>query len=113
MHEMSITQNILEDVKEHLSGIQYTRILNIKIKVGELTALDPSSLQFCYDVIKRDTPFENVPLIIEEIPLTGHCNNCSAEINIENFLFLCSNCGSTDVTIISGEELLLSEINVE
>ncbi len=113
MHEMSITQNILDDVKEHLVGVQFSKIVNIKIKVGELTALDPSSLQFCYDVITKETVFENVPLIIEEVPLTGICNNCKTDINIENFLFLCSNCGSTDVTIQSGEELLLSEINVE
>jgi hydrogenase nickel incorporation protein HypA/HybF len=113
MHEMSITQNILEDVDEHLTNVQYSKIIDIKIKVGELTALDPSSLQFCYDALTKGTKFDGVPLIIDEIPLRGNCNNCKSEINIDNFLFVCSNCGSSDVTIISGEELILSEINIE
>ena len=41
---MSITQNILEEVEEHLKKVAYNKIINIKIKVGELTALDSSSL---------------------------------------------------------------------
>ena len=113
MHEMSITQNILEDVEQNLTNVQYSKIIDIKIKIGELTALDPSSLQFCYEALSKGTKFEGVPLVIDEIPLTGHCNSCKNEINIDNFLFVCGNCGSTDVTIISGEELILSEINVE
>jgi hydrogenase nickel incorporation protein HypA/HybF len=113
MHEMSITQNILDDVDEHLINVQYSRIIDIKIKVGELTALDPSSLLFCYDVLTKGTKFEGVELKVEEVPLRGHCNDCQSEINIDNFLFLCGNCGSTNVTITSGEELILSEINVE
>ena len=113
MHEMSITQNIIEDVEEHLKGVQYSKIVDIKIKVGEFTALDPASLLFCYEALSKETKFEGVPLIIEQIPLTGHCNSCGKEIDIDNFLFVCGNCGSSDVTIISGEELILSEINIE
>jgi len=113
MHEMSITQNILEEVEEHLKKVAYNKIINIKIKVGELTALDSSSLQFCYEAITKGTKYENVPLIIEEVPLEGFCNNCKKSINIDNFLFICTNCGSSDVTITSGEELILSEINIE
>lgn len=110
---MSITQNILDDVEEHLADVPYSKLIDIKIKVGELTALDPASLLFCYDVLTKGTKFEGVPLKIEEVPLTGHCNDCKSEINIENFLFLCGVCGSTNVDIISGEELILSEINIE
>lgn len=113
MHEMSITQNIIDEVEEHLKNVSYTKIIDIKIKVGELTALDSSSLLFCYEALTKGTKFENVPLIIEEIALKGHCNNCKQEININNFLFICSNCGSSDITILSGDELILSEINIE
>ena len=113
MHEMSITQNILDDVEQSLSKAQYSKVINIKIKVGEFTALDPSSLQFCYKALTNGTKFEDTELLIEIIPLVGHCNSCKKEINIDNFLFVCGACGSSNIDIVSGQELILSEINVD
>jgi len=113
MHEISITQNILDDVEHCLSNEQYSKVINIKIKVGEFTALDPSSLQFCYKALTNGTKLENTELIIEIIPLVCHCNNCKEETHIDNFLFICEKCGSNDIDIISGQELILSEINVD
>jgi hydrogenase nickel incorporation protein HypA/HybF len=110
---MSITQNILDDVEQSLSNAQYSKVINIKIKVGEFATLDPSSLQFCYQVLTNGTKFENTELVIEIIPLVGHCNNCKKEININNFFFVCTECGSSNIEIISGQELILSEINVD
>ena len=113
MHEMSITQSILDDVEQNLSNAEYSKIINIKIKVGEFIAIDPSSLQFCYKALVHGTKFENTELFIEVIPLTGRCNKCKKEINIHNFLFVCGECGSSDINIISGQELILSEINID
>ena len=113
MHEISITQNILDDVEQSLSNAQYSKVINIKIKVGEFTALDPTSLQFCYKALTTGTKFENTELLIEIIPLVGYCNNCNKELHIDNFLFVCGECGSNNIDIISGQELILSEINVD
>jgi hydrogenase nickel incorporation protein HypA/HybF len=113
MHEMSIIQNILDDVEQSLSKAEYSKVINIKIKVGEFIALDPSSLQFCYKALTNGTKFENTELLIEIIPLTGICNNCKQQININNFLFVCGECASDNIEIISGQELILSEINVD
>jgi hydrogenase nickel incorporation protein HypA/HybF len=113
MHELSIAQNILETVTDYLKDTKYNKVTGIKIKVGELAAVDARSLKFSFEVITKDTEFDGVPLIIEEVPLIAYCNSCKSETKIESFFFLCKNCDSTDINVTQGEELNLSEIEFE
>jgi hydrogenase nickel incorporation protein HypA/HybF len=113
MHELSIAQNILDIASEQVKDLQFNRIISFKVKIGELAAVDPSSLLFSFDILKNDTVFKNTLLDIEEIPLRGYCDDCKTESKIDNFLFICGNCESTNIKLISGEELTLSEIEIE
>jgi hydrogenase nickel incorporation protein HypA/HybF len=113
MHEMSIAQNIIEALSEQVKEINYNKIKNVKIKIGELTAVDSNSLKFSFDIITKDTKFEGVNLEIETVQLKALCNICNFESPIENFFFICSNCNSTDIKVLQGDELNLSEIEIE
>jgi hydrogenase nickel incorporation protein HypA/HybF len=113
MHELSIAQNIVEAVNEQLKDVKYEQIKNLKVKIGELTAVDPNSLKFSFDIITKSTALENVNLEIENVPLKVLCNVCNQEGNIENFFFICGSCGSTDLKVLQGDELYLSEIEFD
>jgi len=58
MHEMSIAQNILEIVESALSENPGSRLKKVVVKAGELVAVVPESLQFCYQAITAGTPLE-------------------------------------------------------
>jgi hydrogenase nickel incorporation protein HypA/HybF len=113
MHELSIAQNILDIAAEQLKDLEYNKIISIKVKIGELAAVDPSSLLFSFDIIKSETKFSDVNLEIDEIPLKCFCEDCKSESKIDHFLFICGNCESTNIKVISGEELTISEIEIE
>jgi hydrogenase nickel incorporation protein HypA/HybF len=113
MHELSIAQNILDIATDQAKDKHFDKIISIKVKIGELAAVDPGSLLFSFDIIKAETKFSDVTLEIEEIPLKCFCENCETESKIDNFLFVCANCESTNIKVISGEELTISEIEVE
>ncbi len=113
MHEMSIAQNIIEIIDEQLRRTDFSRISVVRMKIGGLAAVDPSSLTFCFDVITQGTSIEGARLEIDEVPIRGQCSECQTNFEVQDYLFLCPTCGSANVKLISGEELLVSELEVE
>jgi hydrogenase nickel incorporation protein HypA/HybF len=111
MHELSIAENIIEIVKENLAAD--CSVKSVKVRIGELANVIPDSLEFCFGVITKGTPLERARLKIENISITAHCEGCEADFEVEGFLFQCKNCGSTDLRIISGNELRVVEIEVD
>lgn len=105
MHEMSITRSILEIVGREMTANSMSRLKKLKVRVGELTAVEPEALRFCFDAAIRDTRFEGAALEIVEAPLTGRCAGCSNEFRITAFARKCPACGSTRVETVSGDEL--------
>ncbi len=113
MHEMSIAQSILEIVEEYLQEYPGRKLKSVTVEVGELTAVIPESLDFCFTAITEETPYAGARLIIKQIPLTGTCQDCGEHFPIENFNFTCPKCQSTRVKVEGGDELKVSELEVE
>jgi len=111
MHELSIAENIVEVVKENLAERRQLR--SVKVRIGELANVIPDSLEFCFSAITKGTPFENARLEIENVGIVVHCDNCGADSEVEAFVFRCGNCGSTDVDVVSGNDLRVVEIEVD
>lgn len=113
MHEMSIAQNILEIVETALRENPGSRLKKVLVKTGELVAVVPDSLQFCYQAITAGTPLEGSELVIEVIPTRALCDSCGKEFKVESFFFVCPHCESARVKVLSGQELQVSELEVE
>jgi len=113
MHEMSIAQNIIEIIEEQLRETEFSKVSVVKMKIGALTAVEPSALLFCFDVISKGTLAEGARLEIDEVPIRGQCKECQTNFEVQDYFFVCPTCGSVDVKLISGEELLVSELEVE
>lgn len=113
MHEMSITQSLLEIVGEQMAKHGMERLESIHIQVGELTAVEPDSLRFCFEVCTQGTSLEGAVLEVEEIPLTGRCRDCGREFAMQSPLALCSSCEGVAVEIIAGRELDIISINAK
>ena len=52
MHEMAITQSVVDAVCEHAAG---RRVHSVKLEVGELCAVVPDSMQFCFELATQGT----------------------------------------------------------
>jgi hydrogenase nickel incorporation protein HypA/HybF len=112
MHEMSIAQNILEIVQETLAKEDSVQLKEVVLDIGELVAIVPDSLEFCYNVLTEQTPYQGSKLTINIIPLKGKCKTCAHIFSIEKMCFLCPRCKSTELDIIQGQELKISHLEV-
>ncbi|HXE94865.1 MAG TPA: hydrogenase maturation nickel metallochaperone HypA [Dongiaceae bacterium] len=110
MHEMSITQGIIELCLEHAGK---RRILSLEVEIGELSSVVPEAIEFCFEACSRETLLEGAQLVIIRIPGVGQCLECGRETPLTELYGSCRHCGSNRVTILAGEELRVREIEVE
>jgi len=114
MHEMSITVNVIRIVTEQMEKNGATKLNSLKVKVGQMTAVEPDSLRFCFEACIKGTPLEGAFLDIEEVPITGRCNTCNRDFKMENYyVSTCPDCGGTAADIVSGRELDIVSMEVD
>jgi hydrogenase nickel incorporation protein HypA/HybF len=113
MHELSIAQSVLEAVEVEAARHPGSRPMKIGLKIGELAAVDPDSLQFAFEVLTRETELEGLKLEIEFCPRRHHCLDCGTEFDVKNFDFRCTKCQSTRNQCISGDELQMAYLELE
>ncbi len=113
MHEMSLMGGVFEVIEQTLSQHEVKRVLQVKLKVGELTNAEPDALLMAFEAYSNDTICHGAELIVERVPVHGRCRNCHHEFKVKTMFFLCPNCQNTDIEIIQGEELLLESLEVE
>ena len=113
MHELSIAENILSIVEDYARRNDISKVLTVKLRIGEMSGVVPDALTFCFEICAKGTIAEGASLEIEKVPLSARCRACNATFNVEGYCFLCPDCGSTEVEIISGRELQVTEMEVE
>lgn len=113
MHEMSLMGGVFEVIEQTISQYEIRRVLQVKLKVGELTNAEPEALQMVFEAFCKNTICEGAELIVERVPVRGHCRNCQHEFAVKTMFFLCPKCQNTSIEVIQGEELLLESVEVE
>ncbi len=112
MHELSIAQNIVEIIQEHVPSNGLSLVKNVKMKIGNLAGVVPDSLEFCFDAITDQTPMRNAVLVVEHVPFVVECGRCGKASTSEVGIILCAECGSDETRIVSGNELLVTAIEL-
>lgn len=115
MHEPAIAQRILDAVTEeaHRRGIRENTVRRVSVAVGALRQLVPEALAAAYEALSRDTPFSQSRLDVRIVPLTVRCAACAFSGAIVPPFFQCPACGATDVTVLTGMELQLEQLETE
>lgn len=108
MHELSIAQSVVEAVTERAAGRQ---VVSVRLTVGRLSGVAPDALRFSFDLVIEGTAAEGAALEIEEPQGRAHCRTCACDIVLTDLILLCE-CGSADVEVVAGHELLISSIEV-
>ena len=112
MHELGIAQDILEIVRQAVPAEQASAVRSIRIRVGQLSGIVPDSLEFCFQAIVDGTAMQRAGLAIEQVPTTLQCKKCAHRFLVSDFEYLCQECKSPDLEIVSGKELDIVEIEL-
>lgn len=113
MHELSVTESILEIALRHANQAGASRVTSLHIVVGQLASIVDDSVQFYWDIISQNTAAEKAQLHFRRIPVELHCLNCNLNYQPGKGDLACPACGSIQVKVINGEEFYLEAIEVE
>ncbi|MCP2520209.1 hydrogenase maturation nickel metallochaperone HypA [Candidatus Aminicenantes bacterium AC-335-B20] len=113
MHELSIVANLFEILKEKAKEQKAKRITKVKLKVGVLSGVVPELLESAFDIYKKKTIASEAKLEIEKTLVKVKCQSCGFEFSPEDFTMICPSCGSFEIKILSGDELLLEKMELE
>ncbi len=113
MHEMSIAKSLIDIIKQEMAENAAVKLKSARLQIGQMSAIVPDALGFCFEVITQGTELEGAELIMDMVPLRGVCRRCAHEFDIIDYAFLCPYCGSSDMESLSGRELALIELEVE
>ena len=113
MHEHSLVRALLRQVAELAAEHSSSRIVSVRVRIGEFSGVEPDLLSSAYDDLVQNTPLQDAALSMERVPLEGLCEQCGSQFRIERFNFQCDNCGSVKLTLCGGEEMLLDSVMME
>ena len=115
MHELSVISNILDIILEYGEKNHASKISKVNLSIGELSDIVPRWAQLYFDLVSQDTIASKAELVVEKIPVRIRCTLCGTETQLEkkDFRFLCGECESEKVEILSGRELRISSIEIE
>ncbi|HNS53128.1 MAG TPA: hydrogenase maturation nickel metallochaperone HypA [Anaerolineae bacterium] len=114
MHELPVTQSILDIALRHAAKANATHILAVHLTIGELTGFIDDSIQFYFDFLTRDTPAAGARLTFDRIPARARCRSCDAEYAPpDSRIWTCPECGALGGDVVAGREFSVSSIEVE
>jgi hydrogenase nickel incorporation protein HypA/HybF len=110
VHELSLCRAIYSIV----DGARDGRAVDVvHLRVGQLRQVVPDTLRYCWDIVAQDGPLSGSLLAIDHVPVVLACSSCAATTRVEHALVLvCSACGSGDIQVVSGEEFLVTSLDL-
>ncbi len=117
MHELPVTEKILNIVVKHAQMNRVSRVVSITLKIGELSDLEGEWIQNYFNYLSKGTVAENAILKIEKVPIVFKCNRCQHEMEVKKEQLgeiICPHCSNKgDFSLISGREYFIKEMEAQ
>lgn len=112
MHEASIAQSLLEQVRRCLpTG---ARPLEIHIDIGEMEHIDGPVLEAAWSVISEHSSCAGARLRISWTPVTVRCRTCGTEhAPDDQAIMVCPGCGAARPEVLTGNGIMLMRVEAE
>lgn len=109
MHELALGQAIVDTVARRAEG---HRVRQVSVRIGHLRQVVPDALQFAWEMLTDGSDLAGCRLNIDHVPAVVACRGCASTTTLVFPILLCASCDSADVELISGEEFLISTMDV-
>lgn len=111
MHELAICDAIASTAAKHAEG---RPVSQVNVQIGHLRQVVPDALQFSWEIVASSSAREltDAALVVEQVPAVVECSECGQRSTLDMPILTCDSCGSFEVKLLSGEELLVVSIDL-
>ena len=113
MHELPVTESILEVAVEAAKNAGARRITSISLVVGDLSSVVDDSVQFYFDILSKGTLAEGATLVFQRQHARARCSECGHEFEVSPPLPpCCPKCDRVSLQVTGGRDFFLESIEV-
>jgi len=113
VHELAVTQHVLDVVLRHAGASAASRVTRVELVIGDMTSFVDDSIEFCFDALSAGTIAEGAELVFRRVPVKIRCRDCGAEFVPASADWTCPVCGAYAGEVIAGQELYVDSIEIE
>ena len=110
MHEVSLGEAILDAVERRAAG---RKVRRVKVRVGTLHHVVGPALDQGFAMVSEGSVAEGAELEMVVVPMTVTCRACGEHHHDETMRFVCLACGSGEIDVEGGEELMLESLELD
>jgi hydrogenase nickel incorporation protein HypA/HybF len=107
MHELGLCTSIVDAV-ERRAG--HRPVARVRVRVGRLHHVHPEAFDQSFTVAAMGTLAEDAVAELVLLPVRARCGSCQASWEGDDVPLACPTCGSVDVEVVGGDELVLESI---
>ena len=112
MHELSICQALIEQVEAVAREANALQVVQVQIGIGPLSGVEPQLLEQAFQLARAGSIAATASLLIDYLPVRVSCRECGQETAAEVTNLACGNCGNWQTTLVSGDEMLLLQVEL-
>lgn len=112
MHELSICQALIEQVETLARQQGAVRVVQVRVGIGPLAGVEPQLLEQAFLIARAGSLAATADLLIEHLPVRVSCGVCGHETGAQVANLVCGHCGNWQTQLVSGDELLLSQVEL-
>lgn len=110
MHELSLAESLLQIVESTTLRERLYEVQEIVVEIGELSAVEPEALEFCFGSVAKGTAAEGAKLSLIAKAGEGWCDHCMQTVPMSEKYMLCPQCGGAQIRITGGDRMRILEI---
>lgn len=112
MHEMSLCEGIRQVIDDAAIAQGFKAVKTVRVEIGRFAGVEKPALEFAWDVVMRGSVAEGSTLVMIDLPGRAMCADCVKEVEIENRLDPCPDCGGGRLLPMGGDELKIKDLEV-
>ena len=109
MHEFGLCEPIVAAVERRAAG---RRVERVRVRVGALHRVAGPSMDQAFALAAEGTVADGAEMDLVIIPLSVSCAACGQAGTSDDPLSLCPVCGSADIEMSGGDDLVLESIQL-
>jgi hydrogenase nickel incorporation protein HypA/HybF len=113
MHELPVTEQILEIALRHAKEANASMITDLYLVIGQWSSIVDDSVAFYWEIVTEETIAQGSCLHFRRLPTLLECEACKNQYHPTEEVLACPECGSTAVKVLNGNEFYLEAIDVK
>ncbi|MGB9624652.1 MAG: hydrogenase maturation nickel metallochaperone HypA [Phycisphaerae bacterium] len=113
MHEFAVAAELVEAALREAQQRHARRIERLECRVGAMRQIVPEMLVDAFALAAEGTPAEGAVLDVKTVALIVICRACGSRCEQREWTYRCPVCGSPDIRLEGGDELLLASVTLE